>query len=129
MNSTDLEVRVDCHLFGLADAEADESLPDAGRPSAWAGVGESALVFESEEDLVRARLRLELWDGPAAIDGEQWPRTTTAAWTLPSGVLGVDELTAGAVPEVFVVPPGEYAMRLGWHSEGAALVQMWPTRR
>ncbi|AUH38890.1 hypothetical protein [Streptomyces sp. CMB-StM0423] len=126
VDSADLEVRVSFHLFGLADAAADEDLPEAGRPNPWLGVGESVLVFESEEDLVRARLRIELWDGPAEVGKGQWPDTVETGWTLPSGVLSLDELTAGAVPDVFEVPAGKYRMRLGWRAEGAALVQLWP---
>lgn len=137
--SAEVDVVVDHHLFGLCDGASDESPPSAptqiGHP--WLRVGTSMVYFQSDEDIVKARVRFESWDGPPSLDEATWPVSEVVELSLPSGALGVDQITAGSRSDVFVVgAPGRYGARLAWRQgeldlagtepEAFALAQFWP---
>jgi len=140
-SSADVDVLVDHHLFGLSDSAWDEELPPAphriGHP--WLSVGTSVVCFEADEDIIEARVRFESWDGPPPpLDDATWPDSTVVELSLPTGALSVDQLTGGAMQDVFVVGgPGRYGARLAWREgeldlagagqpEAFALAQFWP---
>jgi hypothetical protein len=136
LGSADIEVMVNHHLFGLVDSDADTDVPEPTRVAPWMRAGTSAVYVESEQDVVWARLQLECWNDPAPFDREMWPDSVVVALEMPSGVITVDEITAGVQADVFTLPaPGRYRVRVAWREveaadggapEGLALVQFWP---
>jgi hypothetical protein len=134
-SSAEVDVIVAYHLVGFYDGEVDETVPTPRET--WVGVGTSAVLFRSAEDIYLARIRFESWDGPAPADDASWPLSESAALYLPSGVLSIHEIDGGNRPRVFTVgPPGHYSMRLGWRAgemdpavarpQAFALAQFWP---
>jgi len=139
LSSVEVDVVVDHHLFGVCDGASDESPPPAprhvGHP--WLSVGTSMVYFEAAEDIYKARVRFESWDAPPPPDDAAWPVSEVVELSLPSGALGVDQITAGSRSNVFVVGgPGRYGARLAWRDgeldldcvkpEAFALAQFWP---
>jgi hypothetical protein len=140
LSAVDVDVVVDHHLFGLCDGASVEPSPPAPRRIGhrWLSAGTAQLYLESAEDIIKARVHFESWDGPPPFDESAWPDHEVVSLSLPSGVLSVDQITAGAKPDVFVVgPAGRYAARLAWREvaldlagigepEAFALAQFWP---
>jgi len=135
-SSVEVDVIVAYHLVGFYDSEVDETVPTPRET--WVGVGTSAVLFRSAEDIYMARIRFESWDGPAALaDHASWPLSESAALYLPSGMLSIHEIDGGNRRRVFTVgPPGHYSMRLGWRAgevdpvvtrpQAFALARFWP---
>jgi len=137
--SAEADVVVDHHLFGLCDGASGESRPFPRHfGHAWLGVGTSMVYFEAAGDIYKVRVRFESWDAPAPpLDEATWPVNEVVELSLPSGVLSVDQLTAGSLPDVFTVGTlGRYGARLAWRDgeedldcvkpEAFALAQFWP---
>jgi hypothetical protein len=140
LSSAEADVVVDHRLFGIGDGASDENPPRAphriGHP--WLSAGISMVYFEAHEDIIKARVRFESWDGPPPLDEATWPESETVVLSLPSGALGVDQITAGSTSDVFTVGgPGRYRARLAWREgeldlvgsgepEAFALAQFWP---
>ena len=139
ISGAEVDVTVDHRLFGLCDGAAGESPPPAPHRVGhrWLSAGVSVVYFEAAEDILKARVVFESWDGEPPAD-DDWPGAETVVLSLPSGVLGVDQIAAGSRPEVFVVgPPGRYHARLAWRDgtldlegtgepEGFARARFWP---
>ncbi|GAA3853425.1 hypothetical protein GCM10022243_18790 [Saccharothrix violaceirubra] len=131
--STEIDVLVEHHWFGVGDPDSTEDTPIPD-PGAWFAAGDSLVMFQSEEDIVRARLHLEWHTDRPPLDSAQWPHSTEIDLHLPSGVFTVDEGVAGVTGPVFTVPAGRYRARLGWRPappsttepEAYALVSFWP---
>ncbi|WP_141721761.1 hypothetical protein [Micromonospora citrea] len=105
-------------MFGIGDQTAGfggrAPLPGRG----WLGVGSSAVLIGAAEDLVCPALRLEYWDGEPPTGPPDHEAQETTSLLLPTGRLALDEITGGAVPDVFVLPPGVYALRITcWNRE------------
>ncbi|MEV0146221.1 hypothetical protein ACFV0L_39030 [Streptosporangium canum] len=142
LDSVEVKVHVQYHLFFFADSEADEDPPlDPREHGNWFGASEAGVCFESDEDVVSALMRFESWDGEAAIDSEQWSQTAEVTLAMTSGSISIMEIAGGALNDVFALPaPGRYRVRLGWREgplhppgsdepESFALAQFWPTPR
>lgn len=110
--ATDLRVHPDYHMFGLRDQTAGlgEHAPTPG--PGWLGVGRTSVLIRVGEDLVCPVLRLEHWDGepPSGPPGHEAQETIRLL--MPTGRLGLDQVTAGGVPDVLTLPPGVYAVRI-----------------
>ncbi|WP_309115000.1 hypothetical protein [Saccharothrix sp.] len=131
----DHDIVTDYRMFGLVDGSARDLPGPPGK--AGLSVGETAVFLGTEDDVIRARLRVEFWDEPAPFDGREWPRVEDVTLSLPSGRLVIDQNTAGGA--VLEVPggPGRYRVRLAWRElpfdevgegepEALGLAQLWP---
>jgi hypothetical protein len=85
----------------------------------WLSVGTAYVLLESAKDISMARFRLELWDAlPPPLDAD-WPASEIVTLSLPSGRLGVHQIAAGTLFDVFDVGgPGRYQVRLAWREGG-----------
>ncbi|MEU7531181.1 hypothetical protein AB0A74_36000 [Saccharothrix sp. NPDC042600] len=131
----DCDIVTDYRMFGLVDGSS-RALP-APPGKAGLSVGETAVFLGTEDDVVRARLRVEFWAGPAPFDGRDWPRVEDVTLSLPSGRLVIDQNTAGATTLAVPGGPGRYRVRLAWRElpwdavgegepEALGLAQLWP---
>ena len=73
----------------------------------------------------------------ANFDAAAWDRSDEIVMDLPTGVLGIDQITAGAHAEVFRLPaPGRWRIRVAWRDgvptddnslpDASVLLQFWP---
>jgi hypothetical protein len=135
----ELHVIVDYRLVGLVD----EACTGVEKPSAphkldhWLSTTTGNLYLESSDAVLGARMRLQTWDGPADFDVAGWDRSDEIVMDLPTGVLGIDQITAGAHAEVFRLPaPGRWRIRVAWRDgvptdenslpDASVLLQFWP---
>jgi hypothetical protein len=139
IDEKELSVIVDYHLVGLVDEACDgEAKPPSPHTlGQWFATAPGNIYFESPIPANGARLRLETWDGPADFDATTWDRSDEIVMDLPTGVLGIDQITAGQMAAVYELPhPGRWRIRLAWldgiatetrpRPEASALVQFWP---
>jgi hypothetical protein len=136
----EIEVIVDHRLVGIVDEQChgDEKPPSPHTLGDWIAVTPGNIYLECVgEEVVGASMRFETWDGPAQFDESAWEAHDVVTASLPSGVLGIDEITMGAQSEVYRLPPGrEWTVRLAWLTlppaapdempEASILVQLWP---
>ncbi len=141
INSNEVQVVVDYRLVGLLDVTCD----DGGKPPSphtlghWIATTHGNVSIEDidERPAVSGPMRLEAWDGPAEFDPTGWLRHDVIEMDLPSGMLGVDSLTAGKIPKVYQLPAGKrWYTRLAWRTvprsdpsrlpRASILVQFWP---
>ncbi|QUX29102.1 hypothetical protein KGD83_00350 [Nocardiopsis akebiae] len=102
----------DYGIFQIIDCAQDE--PDAPLPGHDDfSVGKHSVFLRSFQTNLRVRLDLESWRSePPALGGE-WEADHTTAVTLPSGVIGVSELTYGSQHNLLTLPaPGRYRIRI-----------------
>ncbi|MEU3982459.1 hypothetical protein AB0F77_20560 [Streptomyces sp. NPDC026672] len=121
LSRRELDVTVDHCRFGLLDmaAAATVSPPHPAAGAGWVAAGPCVIYIETTDDVLRARLSLEVWDGPAAINAAHWPDYEHVRLDLPSGRFGVDEIAAGWEPDVFALPSaGRWQVRIA-RREGA----------
>lgn len=139
MDSKELHVIVDYRLVGLVD-EACTGVPKPPSPSTlghWLSTAPGNVYLESSGVVLGAGMRLETWDGQAEFDGSAWDRSDVIVMDLPTGVLGVDQITAGGIAAAYELPhPGRWSIRLAWRDGvpteedrlpyASVLVQFWP---
>jgi len=129
---------VDYHLVGIADqAYAGPDKPvTPHQVGGWFSTSDGNVYLESDADIRRAVLHFETWDGPAEFDPGAWDRSGELDMDWQSGELGLDQITAGATPDVYRLPsPGRWHLRLAWRDEprpsadelpwASVLVQFW----
>jgi hypothetical protein len=114
----DLQVDPDYHMFGIGEDPAGfgEAPPVPG--AGWLGVGHASVLIGVAEDMVRPSLRLEHWDGepPSTPPGHDVQQTLSLQ--LPTGMIGLDQITRGGMPVNLGLVPGQYAVRItGWGRE------------
>lgn len=135
LSEHEAEVAVNRRLLGLLDeaalSGANPDLP--GQVGDWVSTSEGKVLMESDEDVVTATLRVEVWDQPVPSD-PGWARTKTVPMALMSGKLAVDEIEFGVRPLGLRLPtPGQWEARLSWRTESpehaSVLVQFWPPPR
>ncbi|WP_116248010.1 hypothetical protein [Nocardiopsis sp. FIRDI 009] len=102
----------DYGVFQIIDCEHPE--PDALLPGFNASsVGERSVYLRSFQTNVLVRLDLESWETEPAEPGRVWESAHTASTTLPSGVIGVSEMTTGTQENLLTLPtPARYRIRL-----------------
>jgi hypothetical protein len=135
----DLSVIVDYRLVGLLDeASSDGPKPPAPHTVGhWLSTTPGNVYIESVDTVLGAEMRLQTWDGPADFDAAGWLRSDIIVMDLPTGVLSIDQITAGAQAAVYQLPaPGRWTARLAWRTDPApdeqslplasVLVQFWP---
>jgi hypothetical protein len=116
--ATDLRVHPDYHMFGFGDQPAGFGGHAPTPAPGWLGVGASSVLIGVGEDLVCPVLRLEHWDreppsGPPGHEAQE-----TIRLLLPTGRLGLNQISAGGIPDILTVPPGVYAVRITcWNRE------------
>ena len=130
-------------MFGLVDTVCEgEGFPGRLPGSNWVSASPGSVFLESEDSLiVQARLRVEVWDGPAEIDDGYWHDRVSVSLNLPSGRLIIDESDAGWEKGPQLPAPGRWRLRVGrrqspeelpWGVTGSDLVeacfllQFWP---
>jgi hypothetical protein len=139
--SAEILVTVDYRCVGLLDVTCDDSdkPPVAGRDGAWLGTtyGNVYITNVGNEVVFDGHMRLETWDGPAVFDPGTWDRSDVITVDLPSGVLGVDQITMGRQSDVYRLPEGQvWHTRVAWRTDpsgdpdqlasASILVQFWP---
>ncbi len=99
-------------MFQTFDREDyDDTAPVPGRDDF--SVGERSVYLRSFQTNVLVRLGLESWESEPAWGGEAWEGSHTAAIELATGVVGVNEITAGAQHDLLTLPaPGRYRVRV-----------------
>jgi len=138
IDGKELNVIVDYRLVGLVDEASDgePKPPSPGSLGRWFATAPGNIYFESPIPASGANMRLETWDGPAEFDASAWDRSDEIVMDMPTGVLGIDEITAGAMAAAYELPyPGRWRIRLAWLDgiatdsqplpEASALVQFW----
>lgn len=139
VDEKELRVIVDYRLVGLVDEASDgvAKPPPPHTLGQWFATAPGNVYFESPDTVLGALLRLETWDGPADFDASPWDRSEEIVMDLPTGVLGIDQITAGQMAAVYELPrPGRWNLRLAWRDgvstggeslpDASALVQFWP---
>src|SRR5437773_7874602 len=112
MAAVDHLVRPDYRMFGIGEEPAGFGAEPPNPGGGWLGVGQASVRFGVADDLVRTTLRVEHWDGepppaPAGHDAQE-----TVRLYLPTGRIGLNEITSGGRDLGLSLPPGEYDVRL-----------------
>ncbi|ALG05721.1 hypothetical protein [Kibdelosporangium phytohabitans] len=115
--STERAVNPDHHMFGIQDRGwTGDSTPAPAED--WLGVGTMGVLIRVGEQLVSPNLRLEVWDGPPPDTAPGHEVRKTVELLLPTGELGVDEITGGWSYGLPDVDPGRYHVRItAWDRE------------
>ncbi|WP_017571105.1 hypothetical protein [Nocardiopsis halotolerans] len=102
----------DYGIFQIVDGkDCDDTAPVPGRNVF--SVGERSVYFHSMQNNVLVRLYLESWETEPAWDEDDWEGSRTAVIELATGVVSVDEITAGAQHDLLTLPaPGRYRVRV-----------------
>lgn len=102
----------DYGVFQIVDCEHPElDAPLSGHDGFSAG--EHSVYLHSPQNVVLVRLDLESWQTEPPEPEPVWEGTHTASITLPSGVVGVIELTSGMQEDLLTLPaPGRYRIRV-----------------
>lgn len=75
--------------------------------------GDRSVYFHSFQNNVRVRLLLESWEGEPDRDDDAWEGSATAVVEIATGVVCVNELTAGGQDDLLTLPrPGRYGVRV-----------------
>jgi hypothetical protein len=110
--AVDHEVDPDYRMFGIGEAPAgvggQPPTPDGG----WLGVGHASVLFGVGDDFVDTTLRVEHWDGEPPPPPPDHDAQETVRLHLPTGEIGLNEITAGWRDIGLSLPPGEYDVRL-----------------
>ncbi|MEV4351314.1 hypothetical protein AB0J83_43210 [Actinoplanes sp. NPDC049596] len=138
-NFEDVDVIVDHRLVGIVDEASDggEKPPSPHTLGDWIAVTPGNIYLECPgEEVLGAAVRFETWDGPAPFDETDWEAHDVVEVVLPSGLLGIDEITMGAQSGVYRLPPGRrWHTRLAWRTleaepdqlpSATILAQFWP---
>jgi hypothetical protein len=138
VDQKDLYVIVDYHLVGLLDeASSDGPKPPAPHTLGhWLSTTPGNVYLETDDTVLGADMRLQTWDGAADFDAADWQLNDLIVMELPTGVLSIDQITAGAQAAVYRLPaPGRWNARLAWRTNPApddqslprasVLVQFW----
>ncbi|GHC95046.1 hypothetical protein GCM10007079_46260 [Nocardiopsis terrae] len=101
----------DYGMFQIFDCEDyDDTAPVPGRNDFSAG--ECSVYLRSLQTNVLVHLDLESWESEPAWNGEEWEGSHTAVIELATGVVGVNEITAGGQHDLLTLPaPGRYRVR------------------
>jgi len=139
-DTADLRVTVMYRLLGLNDqASAGQATPPTPHQVGhWLSMSHGHLLIEAPDPEPAARLRLEVWDGPARFDEDEWPLVDVVVVDFPSGELITEEITVGSQPAIQLPSPGRWQVRVAWRSaefadDGSlrqphrALMQFWPS--
>jgi hypothetical protein len=120
---------VDYRLVGIAD-EGYTGLDKPVSPhklGSWFSTCDGNIYLESDALIVRADMHFETWDGPADFEIAAWDRSDIVVMDWPTGVLALDQITAGASPAVYRLPAaGRWRVRLAWRDEPASEPQELP---
>jgi hypothetical protein len=110
--AVDHPVHPDYRMFGIGEAPAGfgEQPPTPG--GGWLGVGHASVLFGVGDDVVRTTLRVEHWDGEPPPPPPGYDVQETIRLYLPTGQIGLNEITAGGRDLGLCLPPGEYDVRL-----------------
>lgn len=102
-------------MFGLVDdACVGEGLPNRLPGSDWIHASSGSVFLETVDSFViRARLRVEVWDGPVEIDEAYWPDQACLSLDLPTARFWVDQSDAGAEKGPCLPSPGRWRLRVG----------------
>lgn len=133
-------VTIDYRRVGILDVTCDggPKPPFEGMSGPWLATTPGNVYLHNVDDEVvfDGHLRLETWDGPADFDPSDWQRSEVIEMDLPSGVLGIDQITMGRQSDVYRLPAGRWRTRLAWRTDPPAapddlntasiLVQFWP---
>lgn len=105
-------VHPDHRMFGIGEAPAGfgEQSPTPG--GGWLGVGHASVLFGVGDDFVRTTLRVEHWDGEPPSPPPDYDAQETIRLRLPTGRIGLNEITFGGRDLGLCLPPGEYDVRL-----------------
>lgn len=130
-------------MFGLVDEVCDgRALPDRLPGSDWV-LADSGSVFLKTADglIIQARLRTEVWDGPAEINDAYWLDQVCLSMDLATAHFVLDQGDAGSDKGPRLPTPGRWRLRVGrrekpddlpWGATGCDLVevcfllQFWP---
>lgn len=143
LNRVQQDVYVVDGMFGLVDEACDgEGLPDRPPGSDWVHASSGSVFLETADSLiVKARLGVEVWDGPAEVDDAYWHDQVLLSLNLPTARLFVDQSDAGPDEGPHLPSPGQWRLRIGrrerpgqlpWGAAGSDLVkacfllQFWP---
>ncbi|MGW4502394.1 hypothetical protein ACWENR_27785 [Micromonospora sp. NPDC004336] len=145
LGSTGVLIHAGYDRLGITDSAARVTLiPPAGADPFT--VGPSSVLIPLERQHGRPALRMESWDGPppasepGSTSGKEirlhLPSGSLDLLHLPAGQAGVREISAGMIPRIFDLPPGDYELRLsrGGPAPGEDarkerhLAQFWPSR-
>lgn len=139
--SAEVYVDVDYRLVGLVDDSCDGETkpPSPHKLDHWISTARGNVYIENIDDVevLGGPMRFETWDGPADFDPRLWHRNDVIMMEFPSGILGIDSLTAGGQAGVYRLPEGRrWHTRLAWRTEtpdspdelakASILVQFWP---
>ncbi|GLV87505.1 hypothetical protein Slala03_71940 [Streptomyces lavendulae subsp. lavendulae] len=138
------DVLVVDRMFGLVDeACVGEGLPNRPPGSDWAHASPHSVFLETA-DMLRARLRVEVWDGSADIEEGYWPDQVCMSLALPTARFLVHQSDAGWDKGPHLPSPGRWRLRtsrreapeeLPWEAasgdgvEACFLLQFWPDDR
>ncbi|MCW6010165.1 hypothetical protein K1W54_37305 [Micromonospora sp. CPCC 205371] len=139
LTAVDTTTIIDHHLFALVDREyPGEEIPAPHKSGDWVVAGRSSILVESPYDNLDAILRLEEWDGEPEPeswdDGVPWDDIVTVTVECPSGVIGLNQITAGWDDTGFSLSrPGTFNARLACRNgaehiddDEEYLVRFWP---
>ncbi|WUI03910.1 hypothetical protein OHR68_19615 [Spirillospora sp. NBC_00431] len=130
-------------MFGLVDEACDgEGLPDRLPGCDWVHASSGSVFLETADSLIiKARLRVEVWDGSAEADDMYWPDQVCLSLDLPTARLFVDQSDAGPDEGPHLPSPGRWRLRISrreqpeelpWNAAASDLVkacfllQFWP---
>ncbi|MGR6924407.1 hypothetical protein ACU635_60005 [[Actinomadura] parvosata] len=130
-------------MFGLVDEACEgEGLPDRLPGSDWVHASLGAVFMETADSLIiKARLRVEVWDGPTEIDDAYWSDQVRLPLDLPTARFFMDLSEAGWDSGPELPRPGQWWLRIGrretpdelpWDATESDLVracfllQFWP---
>ncbi len=110
--AVDHPVHPDHRMFGIGEVPAgfgqDAPAPGGG----WLGVGHASILFGVGDDFVRTTLRVEHWDGEPPSPPADHDVQETVRLHLPTGRIGLNEITAGGRDLGLSLSPGEYDVRI-----------------
>lgn len=108
----------DYGMFQIVDCQSDdETAPVPGHNDF--SVGDRSIYLRSFQTNVLVRLDLESWESEPAWHEDEWEGSHTAVIELTTGVVGVDEITAGAQHDLLTLPaPGRYRVRVAHRNRG-----------
>ncbi|MFJ8011211.1 hypothetical protein [Streptomyces sp. NPDC096339] len=130
-------------MFGLVDeACVGDGLPGPLPGSDWVHASPGSVFLQTTDRLVlKARLRVEVWDARAEIDETYWRDRVCLSLDLPTARFMVDQSDAGWADGPRLSTPGPWQLRISrrekpaelpWEAAASDLVgacfllQFWP---
>jgi hypothetical protein len=129
LNHNSTLVYPDYGMFQITDqAHYEFTAPVPGRNDFSAG--EHSVYLRSSQTHILVHLELESWDSEPPRREEDWEGWHTAVIRLETGVLDVNEITAGSQPNVLTLPgPGRYRVRAAHRNRHATSEAYWELSR